>query len=116
VCDLLVTPGDDLKPAWRVACLAYRKVRQTGQLDQRGLVGGKGRHPVTAPDLDEGRRRPTVVSRGPLRVGLPHEVAVAPGRRSEVVEVTAHHQTRSLGDATRSAPRSPAPSAAEQRP
>ena len=24
-------PGDDLKPAWRVACVAYRKVRQEGK-------------------------------------------------------------------------------------
>jgi hypothetical protein len=27
-------PDDDLKPAWRAACIAYPEVRRTGQLDQ----------------------------------------------------------------------------------
>ena len=34
-------PGDDLKPAWRVACVAYRKVRQAGELDQPAWLAAR---------------------------------------------------------------------------
>ena len=34
-------PGDDLKPAWRAACVAYRKVRQAGQLDQPAWLAAR---------------------------------------------------------------------------
>jgi hypothetical protein len=40
-------PGDDLKPAWRVACVAYRKVRQAGELAARAAIQ------KLRPDLDE---------------------------------------------------------------
>ena len=33
-------PGDDLKSAWRAACVAYREVRRTEQLDQRATPKG----------------------------------------------------------------------------
>ena len=34
-------PGEDLKPAWRVACVAYRKVRQVGELDQPAWLAAR---------------------------------------------------------------------------
>ena len=49
-------PGDDLKPTWRVACVAYRKVRQAGELDRPAWS----------------------CTGGPVRIGLPHDVAMAP--------------------------------------
>jgi hypothetical protein len=46
-------PGDDLKPAWRVACIAYREVRCTGQLDQPAWVAARTAILSVRPDLDE---------------------------------------------------------------
>ena len=34
-------PADALKPAWRAACIAYRKVRQSGQGDQPGWLSAR---------------------------------------------------------------------------
>ena len=45
--------GDDLKPAWRVACVAYRKVRQSGQLDQPAWLAARAAIQLLRPDLDE---------------------------------------------------------------
>jgi hypothetical protein len=39
-------PGDDFRAAWRIACIAYRKVRQAGELDHP--AGGESRHPGAA--------------------------------------------------------------------
>ena len=46
-------PGDDLKPAWRVACIAYRKVRQAGKLDQPAWLAARAAIQELRPDLDE---------------------------------------------------------------
>ena len=46
-------PGEDLKPAWRVACVAYRKVRQSGQLDQPAWLAARAAIQELRPDLDE---------------------------------------------------------------
>ena len=40
-------PGDDLKPVWRVACVAYRKVRQAGEL--ASPLGWQGPPSSSAP-------------------------------------------------------------------
>lgn len=45
-------PGDDLKPAWRVACVTYRKVRQSGQLDQPAWLAARAAIMELRPDLD----------------------------------------------------------------
>ena len=34
-------PNEDLKPAWRDACVAYRKVRQSGELDQPARLAAR---------------------------------------------------------------------------
>ncbi len=44
--------GPDLKPAWRVACVAYRKVRQSGQLDQPAWLAARTAIQDLRPDLD----------------------------------------------------------------
>ena len=46
-------PGDDLKPAWRVACVAYRKVRQEGQVDQPAWLAARAAIQELRPDRDE---------------------------------------------------------------
>ena len=46
-------PGDDLKPAWRVACIAYRKVRQAGKLDHPAWLAARTAIQQLRPDLDE---------------------------------------------------------------
>jgi hypothetical protein len=46
-------PGDDLKPAWRLACVAYRKVRQEGQLDQPAWLAARAAIQELRADLDE---------------------------------------------------------------
>jgi hypothetical protein len=48
-------PGDDLKPAWRAACIAYRKVRQTGLLDQPAWLAARAAVLNLNPALDEKR-------------------------------------------------------------
>lgn len=45
-------PGDDLKPAWRAACIAYR-VRRTGQLDQSAWLAARTAILRVRPDLGE---------------------------------------------------------------
>jgi hypothetical protein len=45
--------GDDLKPAWRAACIAYREVRRTGQLDQPAWLAARAAILSERPDLDE---------------------------------------------------------------
>ena len=46
-------PADDLKPAWRVACVAYRKVRQAGELDQPAWLAARAAIQLLRRDLDE---------------------------------------------------------------
>jgi hypothetical protein len=46
-------PGEDLKPAWRVACVAYRSVRQAGHLDQPAWLAARAAIQSLRPDLDE---------------------------------------------------------------
>jgi hypothetical protein len=46
-------PADDLKPAWRVACVAYRSVRQAGHLDQPAWLAARAAIQSLRPDLDE---------------------------------------------------------------
>lgn len=44
-------PGNDLKPAWRAACIAYRKVRQAGQLDQPAWLAARAAVLEVRPDI-----------------------------------------------------------------
>ncbi len=46
-------PAKDLKPAWRVACVAYRKVRQSGELDHPAWLAACAAIHDLRPDLDE---------------------------------------------------------------
>lgn len=46
-------PGDDMKPAWRAACLAYRAVRQAGQLDHPAWLAARAAVREVLPNLDE---------------------------------------------------------------
>jgi hypothetical protein len=46
-------PSADLKPAWRAACLAYREVRRTGQLDHPAWLAARTAVRQVRPDLDE---------------------------------------------------------------
>ena len=46
-------PGDDLMPAWRAACIAYREVRRTGQLDRPAWLAARAAVLQARPDLDE---------------------------------------------------------------
>ena len=46
-------PGDGLRPAWRAACIAYRDVRRTGQLDQPAWLAARAAILNERPDLDE---------------------------------------------------------------
>jgi len=46
-------PGEDLKPAWRAACTAYRKVRQAGLLDHPAWLAARAAVLEVRPDLDE---------------------------------------------------------------
>ena len=42
-------PGDDMKPAWRVACVAYRKGASVGGTRSARLAGNQGCHSGFAP-------------------------------------------------------------------
>jgi hypothetical protein len=56
--------GEDLKPAWRAACIAYRKVRQAGQLDQPAWLAARAAVLAVRPDLgqdDAGRQASAAV-------------------------------------------------------
>lgn len=46
-------PGDDLKPAWRVACVAYREVRRQGELHFPAWRKARAAIQELRPDLDE---------------------------------------------------------------
>jgi hypothetical protein len=46
-------PGDDLLPAWRAACIAYRKVRRTRQLDHPAWLAARAAVLDAAPSLSE---------------------------------------------------------------
>jgi hypothetical protein len=46
-------PGDDLRPAWRVACVAYRKLRQAGDHDHPAWLAARAAIQLLRPDLDE---------------------------------------------------------------
>jgi hypothetical protein len=48
-----ILPSDDLKPAWRAACIAYREVRRAGQLDQPARLAARAAIISERPDLDE---------------------------------------------------------------
>lgn len=45
--------GEELKPAWRAACLAYRKVRRTGALDQPAWMAARQAVKECLPALTE---------------------------------------------------------------
>ena len=47
--------GEDLKPAWRVACVAYRKLRQAGLDDHPAWLAARAAIQVLRPDLDNGQ-------------------------------------------------------------
>ena len=42
-------PGEDMKPTWRVACRAYRKVRQSGELDHPAWLALEPRSKANSP-------------------------------------------------------------------
>jgi hypothetical protein len=46
-------PRDDIKPAWRVAVVAYREVRRTGQLDHPAWLAARAAILAERPNLDE---------------------------------------------------------------
>lgn len=46
-------PTHEMKPAWRAACIAYRKVRQTGQLDQPAWLAARAAVLDLRPDFDD---------------------------------------------------------------
>ena len=46
-------PAATLKPAWRAACVAYREVRRTGQLDHPAWLAARAAVQRTCPDMDE---------------------------------------------------------------
>jgi hypothetical protein len=46
-------PGDELKPAWRAACVAYREVRRAGQLDHPAWLAARAAVLDARPDLDQ---------------------------------------------------------------
>lgn len=46
-------PAEDLKPACRAACIAYREVRRTGQLDHAAWVAARAAVQVLQPEMDE---------------------------------------------------------------
>jgi hypothetical protein len=45
-------PSSTFRPAW-VACVAYRKVRQSGQLDQPAWLAARPAIQELRPDLDD---------------------------------------------------------------
>jgi hypothetical protein len=45
--------GEGLKPAWRVACVAYRRARQSGQLDHPAWLAARAAIQELRADLDE---------------------------------------------------------------
>ena len=45
-------PAEDLKPAWRAACVAYREARRTGQLDEPAWQAARAAVLSVRPDLD----------------------------------------------------------------
>jgi hypothetical protein len=46
-------PADDLKPAWRVACVAYREVRRQGELHFPAWRKARAAIQELRPDMDE---------------------------------------------------------------
>jgi hypothetical protein len=47
-------PSDDLKRAWRAACVAYRKARRLGELDPPGWLAARAAVLDVRPDFDNG--------------------------------------------------------------
>jgi hypothetical protein len=45
--------GDDRKAAWRVACVAYGKLRQAGELDHPAWLAARAAIQELRADLDE---------------------------------------------------------------
>ena len=46
-------PGEDMKPAWRTACVAYRQVRQAGELDHPAWLAARTAVLSVRPELDD---------------------------------------------------------------